>query len=68
METTTIKVTGMTCSGCVASVERVLRALGGVDTVEVSLDRGEATVGYDSGRVSRDELRAAIEDAGYDAA
>ena len=68
METTTIKVTGMTCAGCVASVERVLRALDGVGNVSVSLKEGEATVEFEGSRVRREELRAAIEDAGYDAA
>ena len=62
-----IKVKGMTCGGCVASVERVLRALDGVDKVDVSLERGEATVQYEPGRVDVSKLRAAIEDAGFDA-
>lgn len=67
METTTIKVQGMTCGGCVASVERVLRALDGVGRVEVSLERGEAQVEHDPDRASPADLRAAVEDAGYDA-
>lgn len=37
METTTLNIRGMTCNGCVASVTRVLTALGGVGGVEVSL-------------------------------
>lgn len=68
METTTIKVKGMTCGGCVASVERVLRGLEGVGTVSVSLEKEEAQVEFDSGCVKPEALRAAIEDAGYDAA
>ena len=68
MESTTIGVKGMTCGGCVASVERVLRELEGVAKVDVSLDNAQAIVEFDPGRVSVDDLRAAIEDAGYDAA
>lgn len=68
METTTIKVKGMTCGGCVASVERVLRELEGVGKVAVSLENGEASVEFDRARVKPEALRAAIEDAGYDAA
>ena len=68
METTTIKVKGMTCGGCVASVERVLRELEGVGNVSVSLESEEAKVEFDSTRIKPEALRAAIEDAGYDAA
>ena len=66
METTTLKIEGMTCGGCVASVERVLKALDGVDRVEVSLADARATVAYDRERVSEKDLKAAVEDAGYD--
>ena len=68
METTRIKVGGMTCSGCVASVTRALRAIEGVDNVDVSLDDGQANVRYDPARVNEVKLRSAIEDAGFDAA
>ena len=67
MQTTTIKVEGMTCGGCVASVKRVLQGLDGVNEVDVSLDRKEARVDYDPNRVNEARLRSAIEDAGFDA-
>ena len=66
METKTLKIEGMTCGGCVASVQRVLAALDGVERAEVSLDRKEATVSYEPGRVTPGDLKAAVEDAGYD--
>jgi len=68
METVTIKVGGMTCGGCVASVTRVVQAVVGVDSVNVSLDQGEAVVTYDSAQVAPDALKAAIVAAGFDAA
>ena len=68
MDAVTLKVKGMTCGGCVASVERVLHELAGVEKVNVSLAAGEANVEFDPARVSEDDLRAAIEDAGYEAA
>ena len=68
MEKTKIKVNGMTCAGCTAAVERVLRALDGVGNVSVSLNDAQATVEFEGNRVSVDDMRAAIEDAGYDAA
>lgn len=68
MESITMKVGGMTCMGCVSSVTRVLQAVDGVSKVDVSLDKAQASVEFDPRRASKDALRAAIEDAGYDAA
>ena len=68
METVTLKVEGMTCGGCVASVTRVLKAVPGVDGVAVTLQPGEAKVAFDPVRTGVPALRAAIEGAGYDVA
>jgi copper chaperone len=68
VEATTIRVSGMTCQGCVRSVTRVLKALPGVEAVEVSLERGEAAVRHDPARTGVAALRKAVEDAGYGAA
>jgi len=67
METTTIKVDGMSCGGCVKSVTGVLTALDGVTKADVSLEQKQAVVEFDAATVSRDQLKAAIEDAGFDA-
>ena len=68
MDAAKLKVSGMTCQGCVRSVTRVLKAIPGVDVVEVSLERGEADVHYDPARTAIPALRKAVEDAGYGAA
>jgi copper chaperone len=67
METTTIKVDGMSCGGCVKSVTGVLTALAGVAKAEVSLEQKQAVVEFDAGKVTRDQLKAVIEDAGFEA-
>jgi copper ion binding protein len=67
MEKTMIKVDGMSCGGCVASVTKVLSELPGVAKAEVVLDPGQATVEYDAAQVDRAALCAAIEDAGFEA-
>ena len=67
METTTIKVSGMTCQGCVRSVTRVLQAVPGVEAVAVSLEKGEAELRYDPARAGTPEFRKAVEDAGFEA-
>ena len=65
MQTITLKVEGMSCGGCVASVTRVLRAVPGVADVTVQLVPGTAEVSYDPARAGVPALKAAIEDAGY---
>ena len=65
METVTLKVEGMTCGGCVASVTRVLKAMPGVGDAVVQLDARSATVTFDPARTSVPALKSAIEDAGY---
>ena len=67
METTMIKVDGMSCGGCVKSVTGVLTALAGVAKAEVSLEQKQAVVEFDAAKVTRDQLQAVIEDAGFDA-
>jgi len=60
-----LAVTGMTCGGCVGSVQRVLAALPGVQSVEVTLTPGQARVTYDSARIDRAALVQAVVDAGF---
>lgn len=67
METTTIKIEGMTCGGCVASVERLLRAVAGVQNVEVSLTPGLAKIGYEPAVTSVEQLKQAVREAGFNA-
>ena len=68
METTVVKINGMTCMGCVASVKKVLTAIDGVQSVDVSLEKAQATIGYDAARARPAQFKTAIEDAGYEAA
>lgn len=61
-----LKIEGMTCAGCKASVERVLAAQPGVRQAAVDLAEGRAVVNADDG-VAPQALADAVEDAGYDA-
>lgn len=67
MENTEISIGGMSCQGCVKNITGVLTTLAGVATAEVSLEKAAATVAFDPKVISRAELLAAIEDAGFDA-
>jgi copper chaperone len=65
MQTEIIKVTGMTCGGCVDIVTRALVAVDGVHNVNVSLANGEAKVDFDENMTSIEKLNIAVEETGY---
>ena len=60
-------VEGMTCASCVNRIERYLRKVDGVDEANVNLATESASVRYDPARVGLDDLRSAVEAAGYEA-
>ncbi len=66
METTTIPVKGMTCMGCVASVQRVLGGIKGITKADVSLEQAQASITYDPAQANLQAIKTAITDAGYD--
>ena len=66
METTVIKIKGMTCMGCVRSVTNVLQGIAGVNNAEVSLEQAQATVQYDATKTGVNQFKAAITEAGYE--
>ena len=68
MKTTRLKVGGMTCGHCVASVEKALQNQGGVRNASVDLDAGAAEVQYEETEVSPEQLIAVVEEEGYSAA
>ena len=57
-------VEGMHCAGCSSAVERALNRLEGVEAA-VSLTAESATVRYEPDVVTADDLRRAVQDAGY---
>ncbi len=66
METLTLKITGMSCGGCVKSITSVVQAIIGVSSVDVSLEESRATISYDPSKAKPAQFKAAIEDAGFD--
>jgi copper chaperone len=65
MQTEKLKISGMTCGGCVNKVTNALKAISGVDTVVVSLADGEATILFDASITSSAALISAVKAAGY---
>jgi copper chaperone len=62
-----LKVEGMTCGHCLMHVEKALSALKGVKKASVDLGKGTASVIYDAGTVTKEQMIKAVEDAGYKA-
>ena len=60
-----LNIGGMTCAACVSHVEKALREVHGVEASTVNLATERATVQYTSDVADVDDLRSAIEDAGY---
>ncbi|XP_053521545.1 copper-transporting ATPase 2 isoform X2 [Artibeus jamaicensis] len=66
-QTLGLAIGGMRCASCVQSIEGLLSQREGVRQVSVSLAEGTATIRYDPSVTSPEELRAAVEDLGFEA-
>lgn len=60
--TTELKIDGMTCGHCVTAVQKALAAVPGVESAEVNLARGSASV---LGNAASAALIEAVEEEGY---
>jgi P-type Cu+ transporter len=67
MTATTVKVGGMTCGACTASVDSGFKDVDGVGSVSVSLVMERAVVMHDAEKISAQQIRDIIEDRGFDA-
>lgn len=67
-ETVRIPVTGMTCAACSSRVQRMLQKAPGVDEAAVNLMMKSATVTFNPGATSAEQLVEIIRDTGYGAA
>jgi len=66
-KTTTIRVEGMHCKMCSASITKALKATVGVEKVEVSFEKGEAVIEFDDQKVTEAKLREVINATGFKA-
>lgn len=64
MENAVLKVSGMSCGHCVSSVQKAVEEVGASGSVD--LVSGQVEVSYDTAKVSLEQIKAAIEDQGYD--
>ncbi|KAG4168826.1 hypothetical protein ERO13_A12G048300v2 [Gossypium hirsutum] len=62
-----VTVTGMTCAACSNSVEAALKSINGVLRASVALLQNRADVVFDPNLVKDEDIKNAIEDAGFEA-
>lgn len=61
------EVTGMTCSACSATVEKHVKKLEGVDSVNVNLLGNSMIVSFDEKKLNEDKIIETVKNAGYSA-
>lgn len=62
-----LKITGMHCEGCSTRLQKVLNNQDGVEDAKVSLENAEADIKFDESQININELKEAVEDAGFKA-
>ena len=62
---TNLKIEGMHCAGCSTRLEKVLNNLEGVEIAKVILEEKKATIKYDETKISLENIKESIEDAGF---
>ncbi|CAN6553630.1 unnamed protein product [Malus baccata var. baccata] len=67
MKRVQVRVSGMTCAACSNSVEGALQSVNGVLTASVALLQNRADVVFDPRLIKDEDIKKAIEDAGFDA-
>lgn len=60
-------VNGMGCSACVARVEKAVKALEGITSVNVSLIENSMVCEFDETVITSEQIVSAVTDAGYEA-
>ena len=61
----TLRVPDMSCGHCKAAVESELNKLSGVERASADVEKGTVEVSYDEAAVTTEDLKEAIEEAGY---
>jgi len=61
----TFNVADMSCGHCKAAVEGGLKELPGVERANADVTKGTVEVSYEESKVGTEQLKSAIEEAGY---
>lgn len=64
-KTATIIIEGMTCEGCASHINETLKKLKGVISAEASYKNKNVKVVYNSGQITLEDIKKAINEIGY---
>jgi len=67
IDTTTLKLEGMSCAGCANAIEKAINGVAGVEQCEVNFAAEQATVQFNPEQTDLETIQGAVEDAGYGA-
>jgi len=67
IDTTTLKLEGMSCAGCANAIEKAISSVSGVEQCEVNFAAEQATVQFNPEQTTVETIQGAVEDAGYGA-
>lgn len=63
----TLSISGMTCTNCAQTIEKVIRKIPGIYTITVNFSLKQARIDYDSEQITISSLIKTIQQAGYEA-
>ena len=66
MEKITLQVEGMSCEHCENAVQNAVRELAGIKEVNADAQKKQAVVEYDSSMTTTEEIKARIEEQGFE--
>jgi len=67
LDTTTLKLQGMSCAGCANAIQNAISNVSGVEECDVNFAAEQASVTFNSEQTNVNQIQAAVEDAGYGA-
>lgn len=65
MEKLVLNVEGMACGHCEIAIQDAVRKLPGIKKVKASKRKKEVVAEYDSGQVTEEQIKKAVDDTGY---
>ena len=66
VKTVNLEITGMTCGGCVNSINKAVANCDGIKDCDVDLKQGLAIVSFNPSLTSENEIAQSISDLGYE--
>ena len=62
-----VKISGMHCTGCAASVSKALMRVDGIKKADANFSTNSADIVYDEKKVNKEKIVKTIENLGYKA-